>query len=793
MLMGADTDMIRSAAAEAAAVLLKQPPASVGAPVPAARGGIVSRRGLFELLGRAGRVTQVSAPAGSGKTFLLRSWIGAAALTESSAWVSVQREERDSQRFWVSVLSALRQTAAGSTVVRPLTAAPDLDGWAVVERLLKDLESLQDKAWLVIDDVHELRSAEVLRQLELLLMRAPPKLRCMLATRHDVRLGLHRLRLEGELTEIRAADLRFTLDEARALFAAAGVELPDSALVLLLARTEGWAAGLRLAALSLRSHPDPERFAAEFSGTERTVAEYLLAEVLERQSEPVRRLLLRTSICEQVNGELAGLLTGEAGGERILQDLEEAGAFVVAVDARRSWFRYHQMFAELLQLELRRSEPGELPALHAAAADWFAAQGFPVQAVRHAQAAENWVLAARLLSDHWVALDLDGQAATAHELLARFPAGTVAADAELTLLVAAGELTRGSLAEAERQLALAAQRSGSVASERRGRFRVMSTVVRLYLARQRGDLPAVTEEAGRLLAAVDDPDAAQLRLGDDLCALALVGLGIAEVYTFQVNDASRHLEEGIALARRIGRPYLELTGLAHRSELAAFHNLTLAAQRSREAIEFAGQHGWGEEPITGVAYVVLGSVLVGQGRLDEAESWLARAGRTLRAELEPAAGLVLYHALGMLALARSRDAAAMAAFRTAEKLGGLLVTAHPRITPMRAHLLQTQIRLGETRHAEQALAGLGEETDRGDLRNALAALRLAQGNPQAAATALRPVIDGSTPGVHPVWLVSALVQEAIARDALGDQDAAGRALERALDAAEPDRVLFPFL
>jgi LuxR family transcriptional regulator, maltose regulon positive regulatory protein len=759
----------------------------------AARGKTVSRPWLFEWLERGARVTQIAAPAGSGKTFLLSSWVAECGRADSTAWVAVQDRERDLQQFWISVADALRDTAPGSKLVRPLTVAPDLDGWAVVERLLEDLGTLEDPLWLVIDDAHELGPAEVLAQLELLVMRAPPELRFVLAARHDLRLGLHRLRLEGELTEIRAANLRFTADEARALFAAAGVELPDSALVLLLARTEGWAAGLRLAALSLRGHRDPEGFAAEFSGTDRTVAEYLLAEVLERQSEPVRRLLLRTSICERVNGELAGLLTGEAGGERILQDLEEAGAFVVSVDARRSWFRYHQMFADLLQLELRRSAPGEVPALHDAAAGWFATRGFPVEAVRHAQAAENWVLAARLLSDHWVALDLDGKTATAHELLARFPAGTVEADAELTVLRAADELTQGSLAEAERQVALAAWQADSVAPDRRGRFRVMSTVVRLYLARQRGDLPAVTEEADRLLAAVDDPDAAQLRLGDDLYALALIGLGVAEVYTFQVNDADRHLEQGIALARGIGRPYLELTGLAHWSELAAFHSLTLAAQRGKEAIEFARQHGWGEEPITGVAYVVLGSTLVGQGRLEEAEPWLARAGRTLRAELEPAAGLVLHHALGMLELARGRDADAMAAFQTAEKLGGLLVTGHPRTTPMRAHLLQAQIRRGEIRRAEQALAGLDEETDRGDMRNALAALRLAQGHPQAAAAALRPVIDGSIPEVHPIWLVSALIQEAIARDALGDQDAAGRALERALDAAEPDRVLFPFL
>ena len=249
------------------------------------KGGIVGRHLLFERLGRAGRITEVSAPAGSGKTILLRSWIDEAGLVEHAALVSVQGEQRDPQRFWISVADALRDTRAGSALVRPLTAAPDLDGWAVVERLLADLGSLQDRIWLVIDDLHELGSAEALRQLELLLMRAPAELRFLLVTRHDLRLGLHRLRLEGELTEIRAANLRFTLDEARALFEAAGVQLSESALALVHERTEGWAAGLRLAALSLVRHPDPERFAAEFSGSERTVAEYLLAEVLERQPD----------------------------------------------------------------------------------------------------------------------------------------------------------------------------------------------------------------------------------------------------------------------------------------------------------------------------------------------------------------------------------------------------------------------------------------------------------------------------------------------------------------------------
>jgi LuxR family maltose regulon positive regulatory protein len=348
-------------------------------------GGVVSRPRLFERLAAAARVTVVSAPPGSGKTVLLRSWISEADVAGSAAWVPVGRGERDPQQFWLSVLGALRQTAPGSALVHAVTAAPVLDGQAIVERLLTDLAPLRERIWLVIDDMHELGTAEALRQLELLMMRAPPGLRFVLATRHDVRLGLHRLRLEGELAEIREHDLQFTLEEARELFDAAGVELPDAAL--LVERTEGWAAGLRLAALSLAGHPDPERFAAEFSGSERTVAEYLLAEVLERQSEEVRQLLLRTSVLERVNGELADLLTGDSSGERVLQDLVEANAFVVALDAARSWFRYHYLFADLLQRELRRTAPGEVAALHRAAAGWFARHGFPVEAVRHAQGA----------------------------------------------------------------------------------------------------------------------------------------------------------------------------------------------------------------------------------------------------------------------------------------------------------------------------------------------------------------------------------------------------------------------
>jgi LuxR family maltose regulon positive regulatory protein len=765
--------------------------------VPAVSSGrIVPRGQLFGRLGAAGRVTQISAPAGSGKTVLLRSWIREADLGDSTAWVSVSRGERCLQRFWVSVADALRRTYPGSELVRGLTAAPAAaDGWAIAERLLTDLDSLDRPLWLVIDDLHELRSSEALRQLELLVMRSPARLRFVLATRRDLGLGLHRLRVEGELTEIRAADLRFTPAEARALFEGAGVELSASSLALLVERTEGWAAGLRLAALSLAGHPDPERFAAEFSGSERTVAQYLVAEVLDRQSEQVRRLLLRTSVLERVSGSLADTLTGDTGGERILQELEQANAFVVSLDAGRSWFRYHHLFADLLQFELRRTEPGELPAAHGAAASWYAEHGYPVEAIRHAQVAYNWRLAARLLSDHWGALYLNGETATAHELLTGFPAGIVAADAELIALRAADELNWGSIEDAERYLTLATQQSASLPQDRRDCFQVALAILRLSLARQRSDLPAVVGEAERLLAPAEAPGAAQVGLGADLRALALISLGTAELWTARLEEAERHLERGVALAHRIGRPYLEVSGLAHGAMAARFRTFTLGGEQSRQAIELVRRHGWSEEPVAGVAYLVRSAMLAWQGRLEEAEGYIRHAERTLQSEADPAAGMMLPTIRGLVERARGRDDEALRAFQTAGRLAGRLVTPHTLATRLRAHVLHTLVRLGQTQRAEAALAGLDDrERDTGEMRTVRAALRLAQDDPPAATAALAPVLDGSVPLLDPHgWLTKAFLLEAVARDAAGDPGAAGRAVEQALDLAEPNGMLLPFL
>ena len=290
----------------------------------------------------------------------------------------------------------------------------------------------------------------------------------VLATRRDLPLRLHQLRLAGELAEIRAADLRFTERETRELLDASGIALSEAGAALLHQRTEGWAAGLRLAAISLADHPDPERFVAEFSGSDRTVAEYLIAEMLERQPDDVKDLLLRTSLLDRVNGELADLLTGRPGSERILLELEDANAFVVSLDPERTWFRYHHLFGDLLRLELRRTLPEEVPALHRRAADWLIQHGQVVDAIRHIQAAGDWPRAARLLADYSFSMTLDGQTQTIQALVQAFPPG--ADHPELALVYATVDLIQGRLDEAAAHLAVAETYAGTAPPDRQRRL-----------------------------------------------------------------------------------------------------------------------------------------------------------------------------------------------------------------------------------------------------------------------------------------------------------------------------------
>jgi len=758
----------------------------VGAPGPS----VVVRPELFGLLSADGGrgVTLLSAPAGSGKTVLLRSWIDNAGLRDRVAWVSVERDERDAQRFWLSVIAELR-VPLGDFVER-IEPTPTFDGDALVERLIEELSPLEAPVLLVIDDLHELRSPDALAQLELLLARRPALLRVVLASRRDPRLGLHRLRVAGELTEIRSADLRFTPEQTRELLGGAGIVLSDESLARLHERTEGWAAGLRLAALALVGNPDPERFVAEFTGSERTVADYLFSEVLERQPEEARLLLLHTSILERVNTPLADLLTGAAGSRRILQELEEQNAFVVAVDASRSWFRYHRLFGDLLRLELERAEPEAVPELHRNAAAWFEAHGEIVAAVRHVQAAEDWSSASRLLADHSPSLALDGRAATLEALVTAFPPGLVSADPELALIVARGEVFGGSLGDAETYIALADREASKLPNERRPRFEVSLGLTRLMMARRRGDFAAALDEARPLLAA---EAAGDVGLDNDIRAGALLQLGVVELWSTRFQDAERHLEQGLEVARAGGRPYLEVQCLAHLAVAAGRRSLAQARERALQALAIAQEHGWDADNVAGAALVALGTIDVWQGRFGDAEQWLERAEAAVQPRLDPGTGLLLHLTQGRLLAARGRLEEAAAAFRAAERLHALVVGAQLASAPARRLLAQTQTQLGDTAAARATLAELRDEGRDSDMaRTARAYADIADGDPQAAVEELAPVLAGSVAS-SPLLLVEAFLIDAVAQDTLGDTGVAESDVERALELAEPDGLIWPFV
>ena len=642
---------------------------------------LIDRGDLLAAVDRAAarKVTIISAPAGSGKTSLLRAWADRQGERHRLAVLQVQRDQQDAQQFWLALLDAIRHASATAGRAGPSAATPDFNAPAMVDRVLSELADAGAGITLVIDDLHELNSPEALTQLARLLTNLPPHVHAMLTTRHDLRLGLHRLRLAGELAEIRAADLRFTERETRMLLDASGIALSEAGAALLHQRTEGWAAGLRLAAISLAGHPDPERFVAEFSGSDRTVAEYLIAEMLDRQPGHVQDLLLRTSLLDQVNGELADVLTGRPGSERILLDLADANAFVVPLDPERTWFRYHHLFGDLLRLELRRTLPEEIPALHRRAAGWFTLQGQAVEAIRHTQAAGDWAEAARLLADHSFSLTLDGQAQTMQALVRAFPPGED--HPELALVRAAGDLVQGRLDEAAAHLAVAEAYAGTAPPDRQRRLRVAIASLKLSLARRRGHLAGVIEQVRFLASPVTGQSDEDIALGSDLRAVALMNLGTAEAWTLGLPDAERHLQEGAVLAREIGRPYLEVGCLAQLGFASKIHPFATTQRRCGEAIALAERYGWGTEPVIAPALITLASTMVWLGEFGEGERWLRRTARALQADTGPDIGLLVHVVSGMLHACRGHHHEALEEFSAAEQLQSELEGSHALAKP----------------------------------------------------------------------------------------------------------------
>jgi LuxR family maltose regulon positive regulatory protein len=371
--------------------------------VPRQRGDRVSRPRLRQRLdrGATAKLTLVSAPAGFGKTTLLTEWLSSVTAGRSSvAWVSLDASDNHPTTFWTYVVAALQRAApaVGSDALALLAAAQPPPIEAILAPLLNDLGAAPNEVVLVLDDYHVVQTRDIHEGLAFLLEHLPPNVRLVVASRADPPLPLPRLRARGDLVELRAADLRFTPEEASAyLNEAMGLGLTATDVAALEGRTEGWIAALQLAALSVRGRDDAAGFIAGFAGDDRYVVDYLVEEVLQRQPEQIRDFLLRTSILDRLTGALCDEVTGSAGARATLEALERANLFLVPLDDRRQWYRYHHLFADMLRARLLDERPEEVRELHRRASAWYERNGEVSEAFRHALVGDDFAKAAELL------------------------------------------------------------------------------------------------------------------------------------------------------------------------------------------------------------------------------------------------------------------------------------------------------------------------------------------------------------------------------------------------------------
>jgi LuxR family maltose regulon positive regulatory protein len=744
--------------------------------------GLIERPRLFEPLSQtlAGGLTLLGAPAGFGKTVLLRSWLDSTHVEGPVAWLSLEPDDNDAGRFWAYVIAALERSGA-LPAGAPTLPASEPRRQIELAPLLNALEAAPEPVVLVLDDFHEIGDPTILRGVQFLIRHCPPRLRLVIAARADPRLPLHQLRTSGKLTELRVAELAFTPEEAAKLLRGQGVALGSGDVALLHSHTEGWAAGLRLAALTLRGHPHPSRFIAEFAGDDRSVADYLTGEVLARQPPPVRAMLLRTSILDRLNGELADALTGRDDGEEMLTELERAGAFVVPLEGRRSWYRYHQLFAELLRVELRHEAPERVPELHRRAAGWFAANGLPAEAARHALTAGDWQLATTVVLEHWHELVL-GDPTILRELLGLLPAELAGPDPELALGAAADRA--GADLPADQQ----------VAEIRRRRLPLLVAALRLGEAWRAGDLDGVAVAALEMLALLGEagPGAGT---HDAARVFALNALAVAERCTGDLEAAEATLREGLIVAARAGleRPLADCT--SQLALLEATRGRLRAAERSAlQALELAERQSCAKDPQTVAAHLAL-TVVDGQWNdLPAAEHHLEQAVAAARGDSAPAvlAGVAAVRA--WLLQARGDLSGALEALATARKDLAAWSPVPYLERPLAVREAELRITAGDAVGARAALAlAEGPEGPAPAVAVARARLELDEGDAKAATATLAPWLNGSATTPSLTLLVEAWLLEALAARALGDPERGFRSLERALHLAEQEGFRLPFV
>ncbi len=755
---------------------------------PRPRAASVSRPHLVDRLDQAlrqgCRLTLVSAPAGSGKTTLVGEWLAAG--ERPFAWLSLDERESDLTRFLAYLVAALQTLSPeiGKRAAAMLESPQPPPNESVLTMLLNEIAAFPREFTLVLDDFHAVDARPIDRALIFLLEHLPPQMHLVIITREDPNWPLAGLRGRGQLAELRAADLRFSRAEAGVFFAEVmGLHLDEGVVAALEARTEGWIAGLQMAALSVRGQPDTARFIQSFTGSHRFVLDYLVEEVLSRQPKPVQEFLLQTAVLNQLTAPLCGALTGSSQAQEILEGLERANLFLVPLDHERRWYRYHHLFAELLRQRLAQRGDEEIDALHIRASQWYEANGLELEAFQHAAAAHDVERAVRLIEGDGkpganMPLYFRGEVAPVRQWLESLPEAEFQARPSLwvtyaSVLTMTGRLPpqiEGMLQAAENALRDAAP------DDRTGDLLGQIAAIRAMLAVPKNQVETIIAQSQRALELLH-PDNAPMR------TTTTWALG----YAYQVQGdraaACRAYEETIANSQKSGNIMTAVAATTCLGQIQETENQMHQAVASFQRIlEMVGDPPW---PAACEAYVGLARIHYQWNELDAAEQH-GQQGLALARQLEnvdtPAACGVL---LARVKLARGDAAGALATLDEAD----LFVRQHHfdhwsgEITAVRIQVLLHQ---GHHRAAAQL-------AQTHDLPLSQARVQLAQGDPAAALAALEPVRAEAEARDWADQRLQVLILQALARQAQGETQEARQALDEALAMAAPAGLIRLFV
>jgi len=765
------------------------------APRPARR--LVHRARLDNRLlkGDEPLLTLVSAPAGFGKTTLLAEWFVPG--DRPTAWLSLDTSDSDAGAFWSNLIASVQAVVpeAGSDALSLLEAGASAL-LAVTASLLNDLEAFATDLVVVLDDYHFIESQDVHESLAFLLEHVPPQVHFVIASRVDPALPLARMRARGELLELRAADLRFTPEEVSTYFSnSMGIDLDAREVGALEARTEGWIAALQLAALSMQGRDNIGDFIATFAGDDRFVVDYLVEEVLERQREEVRQFLLDTSILTRLTGPLCDAVTGGSGGKATLEALERANLFVVPLDDRRAWYRYHHLFADVLRVRLADQQPNRIRELHGRASDWYDAHADPAEAISHAMAGEHFERAARLIELATPMLRATRQEVAMRRWLEALPDDVLRARPVLCVTLAGTLMSLGETTGVQELLGAAETHldgSGDAIvfdQHERARLPTQVAAFRAGLALLEGDVAAAMAHARHAVAVGADDD----HLGQGY-GKALLGLGH---WASGDLDAARPLYlESI--------PHLDAAG--HFADLLGMHlglaDIEVAQGRLRDAhrtFERGLEHARRHPGLRGTAdmHVGLSEVLLERNELDDAAKHLQAS-----ADLGEHAGLPQHAYRWRVATARLRYAhgdvdEALELLDEAEPLYN--TDFSPAVRPVAAIRARMHLARGDVDAARRWMTARGLTADdtvsyaREFELVTVARILLASGSGDDALGLLDRLVSAARQGGRGGTVIETLILQAVAHRALGNTTSAEQALNEALIAAEPEGYIRVFL